>query len=108
MGDFTDGNRQQELVATDHEVRISDKDQSTSAPDGKFKTDVDGVYADGEKQGFPVFDIDPDEFFKNMKADRRRLRFKSDSAAASYHRNTKYRRPFWVRNSKDGYTYKIK
>jgi hypothetical protein len=85
-----------------------DANQQTNAPDGKFKTDVDGVYADGTKGELPVFDVSKDEFFRNMKQDRRRLRFKSGSTAQKYHSNTRYRRPFWIRNKEDGYTYKIK
>ena len=70
-------------------------------------TDVDGIYADGVKGDTPVFDVTPEEFMNNMKMDRRRLRFKQGSKAAEYMRNTKYNRPFWIRNAKDGYMRKI-
>ena len=42
-----------------------------------------------------------------MKMDRRRLRFKQGSKAAEYMRKTRYNRPFWIRNSQDGYLRKI-
>ena len=67
------------------------------------KTDVDGVYADGEKGGVPVFDVTQAEFYDNMKNDRQRLRFKTGTAAQSYHKQSNYRRPFYIRNKDDGY-----
>lgn len=76
------------------------------APKG-IETDVEGIYADGIKGDVPVFDVSPEEFNNNMKMDRRRLRFKQGSKAAEYMRNTRYNRPFWIRNSQDGYMRKI-
>jgi len=72
------------------------------------KTDVEGLFADGEKNGEPVFDVSPEEFYNNMKMDRRRLRFAASSNVSQYMKQTKYNRPFWIRNSKDGYLRKIK
>lgn len=86
------------------EVDTSDK--QTEAPKG-VPTDVEDVYADGTKGDIPVFDVTPDEFNNNMKTTRRRLRFKKGSKAAEYMRKTQYNRPFWIRNSKDGYLRKI-
>jgi len=84
------------------------EDLAVTAPTGPdntqgVKTDVDGVFADGEKSGVPVFDVSQKEFYDNMKADRRRLRFKSGSPAATYHQKSNYRRPFYIRNKDDGY-----
>lgn len=79
-----------------------------SAVDGKVETDVEGIFANAEKSGVPVFDVSKDEFFNNMKMDRKRLRFKKDSIVSKYMRNTKYNRPFYVRNTEDGYLRKIK
>ena len=88
---------------------IAAKDNAVSKPpDGKVKTDVSGVFADGEYKGTPVFDVSRQEFYNNMKQDRRRLRFKSDSSAGDYMRQTKYNIPFYIRNTKDGYLRKIK
>jgi hypothetical protein len=80
-------------------------DINVNTPDDSkgVKTDVDGVYADGEKTGVPVFDVSAKEFYDNMKSTRRRLRFKSGSAAQQYHSKSKYRRPFYIRNKDDGY-----
>lgn len=83
-------------------------DMAVTAPTGVddtkgVKTDVDGVYADGEKSGVPVFDVSQKEFFDNMKQNRRRLRFKVGTPAQQYHRNSNYRRPFYIRNKEDGY-----
>ena len=91
-------------AAQDHAVTTPEK--GTDGPDEQptgVKTDVEGVYADGEKSGVPVFDVSQKEFYDNMKADRRRLRFKSGTPAQKYHRNSNYRRPFYIRNKEDGY-----
>lgn len=74
----------------------------------RYKTDVKDVYANGEKNGMPVFDVTDKEFYANMKADRRRLRFSSGSHVQKYHKNTKYNKPFYIRNTKDGYLSRIK
>lgn len=76
----------------------------TGPDDNKgVKTDVDGVYADGEKGGVPVFDVTQAEFYDNMKNDRQRLRFKAGTSAQSYHSKSNYRRPFYIRNKDDGF-----
>jgi len=104
MGELTgSGFTQGEKLAGDHAV--------TPAPENepeKYKTDVEGVFAHGEKNGVPVFDVSSKEFYQNMKQDRQRLRFKGGTPAADYHRNSKYRRPFFVRNKEDGYMFKVK
>lgn len=110
MGEMMSNDRQAELVAKDHatEKPSTDAKQGTNAPDGKFKTDVDGVFSDGEKTGLPVFAVSSKEFYNNMKTDRRRLRFSTGTNAQKYHKNTKYRRPFYIQNKDDGFSYKIK
>ena len=74
---------------------------------GKVETDVQGVFADAEKNGMPVFDVTKDCFYQNMNYGRRRLRFKSGSSASQYMQGTKYNRSFWIREP-DGYTRKVK
>ena len=103
MGEMTGNSVQGEKLAGDHAVTPNDQEQQE-----RFATDVPDVFADGEKGGLPVFDVSKDEFFKNMKTDRLRLRFKSGSSAQAYQKQSKYRRPFWIRNKEDGFTYKIK
>lgn len=79
-----------------------------------FSTDVEGVKAhDVVKQGgneFPVFDCSGEEFFQNMSTGRKRLRFKSGTAAQQYMSGTKYKKPFFIRttNDKGTFTRKIK
>jgi hypothetical protein len=73
---------------------------------GKIPTDLEGIFADAEKDGFPVFDVDTDTFHNNMRQERKRLRFKSDTPVATYHRMGKYNRPFFIRA--DGYLRKVK
>jgi hypothetical protein len=79
---------------------------------GKFQTDVKGVFADGEKQGQPVFDVSHGEFHSNMTHGRKRLRLKSGTAGQQYMVQTKYNRPFWMsyKDPKSGeiWTRKVK
>lgn len=63
---------------------------------GKVATEVDGVFADGMKDQFPIFSVTKDEFYNNMKADRRRMRFTQTEPAAQYLRGTRYNRPFYI------------
>ncbi len=102
MGELTgSGYIQGDKIAADTAV-------TPATPENKFATDVPDIFADGEKNGIPVFDVSSTEFYKNMKTDRLRLRFKSGSNAQAYQSKSKYRRPFFIRNQDDGYTYKIK
>ena len=75
---------------------------------GEFETEVEGIFADGKKGNLHVFDVSNKEFFDNMKMDRKRLRFSSDSNASKYMRSTKYNIPFYIRNKESGYLRKIK
>jgi len=97
-GEFKD--TPESLIAKDNAV--------STPPEGKVKTDVSNIFADGEYKGSPVFDVSTDEFYNNMKQDRKRLRFKSGSIAGDYMRKTRYNIPFYIRNQKDGYLRKIK
>ena len=88
MGEFTSGD--------EPPVNIPDKEKQTTS----FTTDVEGVNADREiKQGnvsFPCFDVSKHEFYQNMEAGRRRLRFKNGTNAQQYHSKSKYQRPFYI------------
>lgn len=90
------------------ESKIAQDRQVVEPPEGKVATDVDDCFADAEHQGFPVFDVSKEEFYNNMRADRKRLRFKSETPAQKYFQNTKYKRPFFIRNMEDNYMRKIK
>lgn len=95
-----------EPTPTDTKSDGGEVEPKKEAPKG-YATDVEDVFADGSKGDIPVFDVSPEEFNNNMKMTRRRLRFKQGSKAAEYMRKTKYTRPFWIRNTKDGYMRKI-
>lgn len=87
-------------------------DGTTQDPDGDgqesgWDTGVNGIKANGERGGLPVFDVTPKEFFNNMKVDRRKLVFKRGTPCQQYHRNTNYRQHFWIRNTKDGHIRKV-
>lgn len=74
------------------------------------ETDVDGINSDGiYKKGFdsyPIFDVTEEEFHGNMETHRQRCRFKSEKVA-EYMRQSRYRKPFYVRytNEQSGKTY---
>jgi hypothetical protein len=101
MGEFTD-------VPGPAENQPDNQEQENQ--DTRIQTDVEGVFAnDVIKQGhneFPVFDCTEEEFYQNMSHGRKRLRFKSGTAAAEYMNKTRYKRPFYIRTtSSDGQTY---
>jgi hypothetical protein len=99
MGEFTNG------VSPDKIASADKNDMKMSSDDG-FETDVETVKADGEKLGLPVFKVDKDEFYQNMKYGRQRLRFKSGTKAQQYMQSTKYKNPFWIEH--EGFLRKIK
>jgi hypothetical protein len=72
---------------------------------GKIETDLPGIYADATKDNMPVFDVGKEDFYNNMKSERKRLRFSKDTAASQYHQGSKYNRPFWLRH--EGFLRKI-
>lgn len=84
------------------ETTSDDSDQSSG-----WDTGIDGIKANGEKGGLPVFDVTPQEFYNNMKLDRRKLVFKRGTPAQQYHAKTNYHQPFYIRNTKDGYMKKV-
>lgn len=60
---------------------------------------VEGVSADDLYQNAPVFDVDNDSFFKNMKVDRNRMRFPNGSKPSQFMMGTKHRQPFYIRHT---------
>jgi len=95
---------QDQNIKADHEVTTVEPPKTDNGNDPRgFKTDVDGIFADGERNGVPVFDVEKDDFYRNMKIDRRRLRFNSGSSVQQYHSKTRYNRPFYIRNKDDGF-----
>jgi len=105
MGEFTgvENTRPEEIAASDQAIR-----QSTD--DNQVNTDVDDVFADGEKMGMPVFNVDKSSFYQNMEFGRKRVRFPTGSKAQQYMQKTKYNRPFWIAHDDNGqvWTRKIK
>ena len=94
MGEFTSG----ENIST--ELSAQRVDTGVDIPDG-FETDVEGIKANGQKDGVPIFDVPKDHFYNNMKADRKRLRFDSEAPVSQYLRNTKYKKPFYISTTDD-------
>lgn len=68
-------------------------------------TDVAGVAADGTKDGFPVFNVERDEFYQNMQYGRKGLRFKTEKVAG-YMKGQTANRPFFIKHG--DYMRKIK
>ena len=89
MGEFTNGETPTDQAAQDRAV--------TGEP-GTIKTDVEGVFADGEKDGMPVFNVSKNCFYQNMAHGRKRLRFKNGSTAQQYMSKTRYNRSFWIQH----------
>ena len=81
---------------------------STHVDLGEFDTDVPDVKAQGQKNGIPVFDVPEDEFFKNLKADRKRFRFSPESPVTKYLQGTRYNRPFHIKTADGKYMRKVK
>jgi len=107
MSELTNGQSPESIAASDHNISGS---QTDSEEVKGVETDVPDVKADGEKQGLPVFNVDKDEFYQNMKHGRKRLRFKSGSSIQQYMQKTQYQRPFWISHNDNGqvWTRKVK
>lgn len=101
MGELTSGG------STPADDAASIRDKVETSPDG-FDTDVPGVKAQGTKNGLPVFDVEENEFYNNMKADRKRLRFNSDAPVSQYLRQTKYNQSFFIRTKDNKFMRKVK
>lgn len=95
---------------THDSVNLRSTTHPSSMDPGKVETDVQGVFADGLKDGAPIFSVTKEEFFNNMKSDRRRLRFGSDTPVSSYLRGSRYNQPFYVQYKGDDghYLRKVK
>lgn len=76
-------------------INLANQVNISSSDPGKVETEVSGVFADGKKDEFPVFTVSSEDFYNNMKADRKRLRFSTDSVS-QYLRGSKYNRPFYI------------
>lgn len=94
------------FVGSDTPQSNAELDRSGVQINDKIPTDVEGVFASGQKDNLYVFDIDEKDFYSNMKADRKRTRFSAESDAAKYLRSTKYNTPFYVRSGE--YLRKVK
>ena len=102
-----------ELLGNQEDLCTKERNQANfgteEKPDG-YPTDVEGVFADDViKKGsdeFPVFNVSKDEFFSNMQANRKRVRFKSDSKVRSYIQKTKNGgRPLYIKTNDNGKEY---
>lgn len=98
-GEFTTGS----CPATDA------AEDSTMVSPGEFDTDVPEIKAPAIKNGLPVFDIPEDEFYTNLKNDRKRLQVKDpDSTLSKYLKQSQYNRPFWLRTADNKLMRKVK
>lgn len=62
-----------------------------------LSTGIEGLESDDRYKNTPVFDVNRDDFFKNLRADRRRMRFTSSEKPGKFMQGTKYRQPFYIR-----------
>ena len=102
MGMFTDDGQNSPPTTQKEEpeaVELNTDEPKEDEPE-RFATDVEGVTSDSEqyigKDKFPVFKVNKNEFYQNMKYGRKRLRFKTGTGAQKYMSGTKYQRPFYV------------
>jgi hypothetical protein len=70
---------------------------SDEAPQIDLTTGIDGLEADDRYKNTPVFDVSSEDFFKNMRAERKRLSFTSSEKPHKFMQGTKYRQPFYIR-----------
>ena len=118
MGEFmgnSGDNHTPDNITMGGENKAPEDHSGTAETPGGYRTDVENVRSDDVvKQGkdeFPCFDVSQEEFYQNMQDGRRRLRFKSGSAAQQYMQGSKYNRPFYVRHTDEKgkkYVRKIK
>jgi hypothetical protein len=99
-GEFTTGDTPATDAATSRDL--------VSTQDGGFATDVPEVMAKGLKNNLPVFEVPEDEFYRNLRADRKRFRFSSDSPVSKYLKSTRYNRPFYIATPDNKYMRKVK
>lgn len=59
--------------------------------------DISQIEPDDTYQGLPVFDVDQETFFNNMRKDWNKLDFPDDSKPKQYIKNTQTRQPFYLR-----------
>jgi hypothetical protein len=100
---FDDTTAQADKIAADH----ASTDGGEEGWDTGIEVDGSSIKAAAEKGGLPVFDVSHDEFYKNMKIDRRKMVFKRGTPQQKYHAGTNYKQHFWVRNKEDGHIYRI-
>lgn len=93
---------------TSQELETMKAQTAVSMNIGKIITDVEGIYADGMHKDMPVFDVEDDDFYKNMKVDRQRLRFQSDHPVSNYLRQTRYKKPFFIKTRDGRFMRKVK
>ena len=100
MGDFTDGSM------TPNQMDVQ---RSEGEPDGEegFDSGLEGIKADGEKDGVPIFDVSKNDFYQNMSYGRKRLRFDQGTNVQKFHSGTHYKKPFFIKhkNADDGREY---
>ncbi len=100
---FDDTTAQADKIAADSMTQ----DGGETGWDTGIDFDGETIKAAGEKGGLPVFDVSHQEFYNNMKLDRRKMVFKRDTPAQRFHSRTNYKQHFWVRNAEDGYMRKV-
>lgn len=66
--------------------------------EGGFDTDVPDIKAPSMHNNLPVFEVSDDEFYANMRNDRKRLNFKDkESLISKYLHQSQYNRPFYLK-----------
>lgn len=90
------GRRENELISSANVIN----EQIVTGVEGCTS---DAIYRKGTID-FPIFDVTPEEFTRNMEAQRQRCRFKTEKVL-NYVRGSRTKTPFYIRTEMDGKTY---
>lgn len=73
-----------------------------------FDTGINHIKSNGFYQSCPVFKVSNDEFYKNLKLNRQRMRFGNGSPVQQYMQSTKYGKSFYITDKDKLYLKKVK
>lgn len=80
---------------------------SVQSQDGGYETDVPDIKASGMKNNLLVFDVPENEFFTNMRNDRKRLRFGDETSVSKYLKLSTANKPFYLRTADSKFMRKV-
>ena len=79
------------------EIENKNGEEKQETEDNVIDSGAEGVSADDWYKNTPVFDVNKNSFFQNMRLDRNKTRFANGTKPSQFMKGTKYRKPFYVR-----------